>query len=71
MQIHYSKTLEEQTFDIRFFSLVKILGIWMLPGETSTSHNTILNQVGETSTSHNTILNPAGTPVSPDNTQNI
>ena len=34
------KKLEEQTFDIRFFSPVRILGIWVLPGETSTSHNT-------------------------------
>ncbi len=32
--------LEEQTFDKRFFSLVRILGIWVLLGETSTSHNT-------------------------------
>ena len=42
--IHYSKKLEEQTFDndIRFFSLVRILGICtqVLPVETSTSHNT-------------------------------
>ncbi len=27
--------LEEQTFDIRFFSLVIILGIRVLPGETA------------------------------------
>ena len=38
--IHYAKKLKEQTFDIRFFSHVRILGTWMLTGETSTSHNT-------------------------------
>ncbi len=40
LKIHYSKKLEEQTFDIRFFSLVRIQGTWVLPGETSTSHIT-------------------------------
>ncbi len=39
IDIHYSKKLEEQTFVIRFFSLV-LLGILVFPGETSTSHNT-------------------------------
>ena len=38
--LHYSKKLVEQTFDIGFFSLVRILGILLFPGETSTSHNT-------------------------------
>ena len=39
LEIYYSKKLEEQTFDIRFFSLVRIQGIWVLLDETSTSHN--------------------------------
>ena len=43
LHIHYSKEIESQTFNIRFFSLVRTLGIWVLPGETSTSHN---NQTG-------------------------
>ncbi len=42
LEIHYSKKLEEQTFDIRFFSLVRILGIWVLPGETFKSQSTVL-----------------------------
>ena len=36
LKIHYSKQLEEQTFDMRFFSLVRILGNYVLSGETST-----------------------------------
>ncbi len=56
--IHYSRKLEEQTFDIRFFSLIRILGIWVLAGESLTNHNTWL-------------LTKAGAPVSPGNTQNI
>ena len=39
-KLNYSKKLEEQTFDIRFFSVVRILGIYVFPGETSTSQNT-------------------------------
>ncbi len=32
-KLNYSKKLEDQTFDIRFFSVVRILGIWVLVGE--------------------------------------
>ena len=33
--VHYSKKIEEQTFNIRFFRLVSILGAYVLSGETS------------------------------------
>ncbi len=32
--------LEKENLDIRFFSLVRILGTWVLACKTSTSHNT-------------------------------
>ncbi len=42
--IYYSKKLEEQIFDSRFFNLVRILGIWVLPDETSRSHTWFLTK---------------------------
>ena len=32
-KLHHSKKLEEQIFDIRFFSMIRILDIWVLSGE--------------------------------------